>query len=64
MHDGSQATLLEVVQWYAKGGHPNPYLSDKVKKFEATEQDLLDLVEFMRALSGDFPRVREDRLPE
>ena len=53
-----------MVQWYAKGWHPNPYLSDKVKKFEATEQDLLDLVEFMRALSGDFPRVREDRLPE
>jgi cytochrome c peroxidase len=64
MHDGSQQTLREVVDWYAKGGHPNPYLSDKVKKFEATEQDKDDLVEFMRSLTGRFPTVREDRLPQ
>jgi cytochrome c peroxidase len=64
MHDGSQKTLLEVVEWYAKGGHPNPTLSDKVKKFEATPQDKEDLVEFMRALTGSFPKVRTDRLPE
>jgi cytochrome c peroxidase len=64
MHDGSQKTLLEVVEWYAKGGHPNPHLSDKVKKFEASEQDKLDLVEFMRALTGSLPAVRTDRLPE
>lgn len=64
MHDGSQKTLLEVVEWYAKGGHPNPTLSDKVKKFEATAQDKEDLVEFMRALTGTFPKVCTDRLPE
>ena len=23
MHDGSQKTLLEVIEWYAKGGHAN-----------------------------------------
>ena len=64
MHDGSQKTLLEVVDWYAKGGHPNATLSDKVKKFDATPQDKEDLVEFMRALTGAFPTVRTDRLPE
>lgn len=64
MHDGSQRTLLEVVEWYAKGGHPNSTLSDKVKKFDATPQDKEDLVEFMRALTGAFPVVRTDRLPE
>src|SRR4029078_12332592 len=32
MHDGSLNTLEEVVEWYAKGGHPNPSLSDKIKK--------------------------------
>ena len=26
MHDGSQKTLEEVVEWYAKGGHPNQWL--------------------------------------
>jgi cytochrome c peroxidase len=63
MHDGSQKTLLEVVEWYAKGGHPNPHLSDKVKKFEASQQDKLDLVAFMEALTGPFPTVETERLP-
>ncbi|MCC9607225.1 c-type cytochrome [Blastopirellula sp. JC732] len=64
MHDGSQKTLMEVVEWYAKGGHPNPYLSDKVKKLDLTEQDKKDLVAFMEALTGDFPTVETSRLPK
>lgn len=64
MHDGSQKTLREVVDWYVKGGHPNPYLSDKIKKFEASEQDRNDLVAFMEALTGEFPKVELERLPK
>jgi len=64
MHDGSQKTLEEVVAWYAKGGHPNPYLSDKMKKLDLTEQDKKDLVEFMKALTGEFPPIERERLPE
>ena len=64
MHDGSQKTLAEVIDWYAKGGHPNPQLSDKVKKLDLTDQDKADLVAFLEALSGDFPQVETDRLPE
>jgi cytochrome c peroxidase len=64
MHDGSQKTLEEVVEWYAKGGHPNPNLSDKIKKLELSAQDKSDLVEFMKALSSPFPKVVMDRLPE
>ena len=64
MHDGSQKTLEEVVEWYVKGGHPNPNLSDKIKKFEATAQDKIDLVEFMKALTGSLPKVEMGRLPE
>jgi cytochrome c peroxidase len=64
MHDGSQKTLREVVDWYVKGGHPNPWLSDKVKKFEASEQDRQDLVAFMEALTGDIPPVELERLPQ
>ncbi len=65
MHDGSQKTLEEVVDWYAKGGHPNPNLSDKIKKFDATTaQDKADLVEFMKSLTGSFPKVEMARLPE
>jgi cytochrome c peroxidase len=64
MHDGSQKTLEEVVDWYAKGGHPNSHLSDKIKKLDLTAQDKSDLVEFMKALTGPFPSIETGRLPE
>ena len=64
MHDGSQETLEEVVEWYAKGGHENPYLSDKIKKLELSDQDKKDLVTFMEALTGPFPPIEEGRLPQ
>jgi cytochrome c peroxidase len=64
MHDGSQKTLEEVVEWYAKGGHPNPWLDEKVKKLTLTDQDKADLVAFMKACSGPFPKVEHARLPE
>ena len=63
MHDGSIKTLEEVVEWYAKGGHPNPWLSDKIKKLNLSDQDKKDLVEFMKACTGPFPTVVRDRLP-
>ncbi len=64
MHDGSQKTLDEVVEWYAKGGHANPYLSDKIKKLDLTAQDKSDLVAFMKALTGPFPQVETGKLPQ
>jgi cytochrome c peroxidase len=64
MHDGSQQTLEEVVEWYAKGGHPNPHLDEKVKKLDLSDQDKADLVAFMEALTGEFPVVETGRLPE
>jgi cytochrome c peroxidase len=64
MHDGSQATLEEVVEHYAKGGTKNPWLSDKIVPLKLSPQDKLDLVEFMRACSGTFPVVASGRLPQ
>lgn len=65
MHDGSQETLEEVMEWYNKGGHPNPWLSDKMKKLNLTEQEEADLVAFMKeGLTGTFPRIQTARLPE
>lgn len=64
MHDGSQETLEEVVEWYDKGGHPNPYLSDKIKKLSLTAQEKKDLVEYMKALTGELPKVAAGRLPQ
>jgi cytochrome c peroxidase len=63
MHDGSQATLEEVVEWYDKGGHPNPYLSKDIKKLNLTAQEKKDLVEYMKALTGELPKVAAGRLP-
>jgi len=63
MHDGSQGTLEEVVQWYAKGGHPNPPLSKDIKKLDLSDQEQKDLVAFMKACTGEFPEVEQGRLP-
>ena len=65
MHDGSQKTLEEVVEWYAKGGHQNPHLSDKMKKLDLNETEKASLVAFMKeALTSDFPKVEPSRLPQ
>ena len=64
MHDGSQKTLEEVIEWYDLGGHANPWLSDKMKKLNLTDQEKADLVAFMvEGLTGEFPIVRQARLP-
>jgi cytochrome c peroxidase len=64
MHDGSQKTLEEVVEWYNKGGHKNPWLDEKIRPLNLTEQEKADLVAFMKALSGPLPKVQQNRLPE
>lgn len=64
MHDGSMETLEEVVEWYAKGGFPNPTLSKDVKKLDLTAQDKKDLVAFMKACTSKLPKVEQDRLPK
>jgi cytochrome c peroxidase len=64
MHDGSVATLEEVVEWYDKGGHPNPYLSDKIKPLNLTADEKGALVEFMKACTSPTPPVATARLPE
>ncbi|RLS41670.1 MAG: cytochrome-c peroxidase [Planctomycetota bacterium] len=64
MHDGSLATLEEVVEHYNKGGDKNKWLSDKIVPLKLTPQEKLDLVEFMRACTGTFPFVSSARLPQ
>ena len=63
MHDGSVATLEEVGEWYDKGGHPNPHLSDKIRPLKLSAQDKADLVAFMKACTGPTPSVETSRLP-
>ena len=64
MHDGSVKTLEEVVEWYDKGGHPNPHLDKDIKKLNLTPEEKADLVAFMKACTGPLPKVHEGRLPK
>lgn len=57
-HDGSVATLEEAVALMAGGGKDNPNLSGMMKAVrsaELSEENQKDLVEFLKALSGEFP---------
>ncbi len=53
MHDGSIATLREVVVHYNKGGNANPNLSPKVRKLNLTDEEIDAVVAFMEALDGE-----------
>ncbi len=53
MHDGSLATLEEVVDYYDKGGNPNKNLDKTMKKLNLTAQEKKDLVAFLKALNGE-----------
>jgi cytochrome c peroxidase len=55
MHDGSVATLREVVEYYNRGGNKNPYLDPKmpVKPLGLTPAEIDALVAMMQALEGE-----------
>jgi cytochrome c peroxidase len=53
MHDGSLKTLDEVVDFYDKGGRANKNLDERMKKLNLTAVEKKDLVEFLKALSGE-----------
>ena len=53
MHDGSIATLREVVEFYNRGGEKNPWLDPKIKPLNLTEAEIDALVALMQALEGE-----------
>lgn len=65
MHDGSLATLPEVIDFFDKSGHANPWLSPEVKTFGLSPDEKRDLLAFLVALEGDKVVVAEPkRLPQ
>lgn len=66
MHDGRFATLREVVEYYNKGGHPNPQLDEEIFPLNLSEQDIDDLVQFLKEglSSEDYPMVTPPELPQ
>src|SRR5262245_49066242 len=53
MHDGSLKTLEDVVEHYNKGGVKNPWLHQDVRQLNLKDDQKKDLVEFLKALSGE-----------
>jgi len=54
MHDGSIATLEDVVEFYNGGGRRNPGLDAEVHPMGLTEEEKRALVAFLGALSGEI----------
>jgi cytochrome c peroxidase len=62
-HDGSQATLWDVVDHYNRGdGIHNPFLDQDIQPLALSERDIDDLVAFMASLTS--PEYREQGLRE
>jgi cytochrome c peroxidase len=51
MHDGSIATLWDVMDHYNKGGEPNPYLDGGIEPLALSEKEIDQLVAFLFALT-------------
>jgi cytochrome c peroxidase len=64
MHDGSVATLEEVVELYDRGGEQNPWLDPKMVKLSLTDAEKKDLLAFLRSLEGDWQPMAAPKLPE
>lgn len=52
MHDGSIATLEEVVRFYDRGGIANANLDPAIKPLGLSDDDVRDLVAFLTSLTG------------
>jgi cytochrome c peroxidase len=65
-HDGSVATLEEAVALMAEGGKDNDNLSSVLKGIREegiTAEQQKDIVEFLKALSGNPPMMEPPELP-
>jgi cytochrome c peroxidase len=63
MHDGSEATLEKVMELYDRGGNANPHLDKDMKKLDLTKSEQADVIEFLKALTGDEVKVVLPTLP-
>jgi cytochrome c peroxidase len=55
MHDGSFATLDDVIDFYSEGGRPHPALDPDIRPVRFTSEKKRALVAFLQSLTG---RVR------
>lgn len=57
MHDGSLATLEEVIEHYAAGGTPNPALDEEVRPLDLAPSERRQLIAFLEALTEGARRT-------
>ena len=57
MHDGSLATLEDVVRFYDRGGIPNDGLDPRVRPLGLSDSEVADLVAFLESLTGSDVRL-------
>jgi cytochrome c peroxidase len=53
MHDGSMQTLEEVIDYYDRGGNPNPNLDRLMRPLHLSAEEKKQLISFMYALDGE-----------
>jgi cytochrome c peroxidase len=53
MHDGSENTLLAMIEFYNRGGNPNPWLDGGMRPLGLTDQEMADLVALMETFTSD-----------
>jgi cytochrome c peroxidase len=64
MHDGVFKTLEEVIEFYSKGGGGNPHLSPLIRPLKLSEEEKQDLIEFLKALTGEPIKIVMPKLPK
>jgi cytochrome c peroxidase len=66
MHDGSFKTLEEVVDFYNKGGIPNPQLDEEIFPLKLSDEQKKDLVTFLKEgfSSDSYPDMEPPELPK
>ena len=54
MHDGSLATLRDVVDFYDEGRRRNPGLDEELRPLKLSTEEKAALLAFLQALSGQL----------
>ena len=58
MHDGSLATLEDVIEFYDRGGNANSYRDPELRPLRLSAEEKQALAAFLRALSGTVSEGR------
>jgi cytochrome c peroxidase len=64
MHDGVFKTLGEVLDFLNNGGVANPNLSPLIKAVNLTPEEKMDLIAFLKALTGESIKFDLPKLPK